>query len=338
MKKFTSLMLFLLFGVFAFSQEVQVFNSNLNELAVKNTDIRTMQVEPDGMDIDWIEGSGGFFYGPPLIEMTYYCETYELYYFFYMLNMYPEVIYVTVFIEHFTWPQLGTLEIFSGDLIPGVTYSINHLISYANPVPPGIYYSHIIFVTSEPGNPQYIIPVTYTVMGSAQPLAAFTADQTYIYENDTVGFTDLSENNPASWQWSFQGGIPATSSEQHPQVVYPYYGTYNVQLKVTNECGQDILFKSEYILVDFASGNQQPVPESGINVFPNPSEGIFYIDVRGEQEFSYSVMDLSGRVVAGSNWTLNRTIDLSEKTPGLYFLEIIKPDGMVNRTRLMIVR
>jgi hypothetical protein len=338
MKKITCLIFSLIMGIYAVSQEEQIYNSYQSGITGQVTGVSITLAEPNAMDVVLVEGSGGFVYGPPLVEMTYFCEIYELFYFFQMLNIGTEVIYVTVFIEHFTWPQLRVYEIFSGDLIPGVTYSYNYSISFANQVPPGIYYSHIIFVTSEPGNPQYIIPVTYTVMGGAQPLAEFTSDQTYIFENDTVRFTDLSENDPTGWQWSFQGGIPATSSEQHPQVVYPYYGTYNVQLKVTNECGQDILFKSGYIQVDFASGDQQPVPVASIKVFPNPSEGIFYINVPGEQEFRYSVMDLSGRVVAGSNWTANRTIDLSKKSSGLYFLKITRTDGMVEQTRLTIVR
>jgi hypothetical protein len=334
MKKITHLLIFFFLSGYAVSQERQI--NTPDKIINRASDISLIQIEQDAMNVDLIEGSGGFAYGPPLIQATFECEIEQLFVFYNVANFGNEVICYNAFFQGLEPPGWGSFEIFDDCLYPGTNHSMNYSLALPIPVPPGIYSAYIIFTTNEPGNPQYIIPLTYTVLGGIQPIAEFTADQTYIYENDTVTFTDLSENNPASWQWSFLGGYPGSSTEQHPQVVYPYYGTYNVQLKVTNECGQDILFRSEYIFVDFASGERQPTHVSGFNVFPNPSDGIFYVDVPGEQQFRYKVLDLSGRVVTGSDWASNRLIDLSDKSPGFYFLKIIKTDYSSESMKIVV--
>lgn len=79
------------------------------------------------------------------------------------------------------------------------------------------------------------------------PVAAFTATPTSGYALLTVGFTDLSTNNPTSWQWDFGDGD--ISTEQHPVHVYATAGKYSVQLTVTNSSGSDTEEKTDFINV-----------------------------------------------------------------------------------------
>jgi PKD repeat protein len=81
------------------------------------------------------------------------------------------------------------------------------------------------------------------------PVADFAASATIIYEGDSVTFTDLSTNGPNSLDWSFDGGIPATSTQQNPTVTYNTAGTYDVSLTATNICGSDTETKVDYITV-----------------------------------------------------------------------------------------
>ncbi len=64
-----------------------------------------------------------------------------------------------------------------------------------------------------------------------------------------VQFIDQSQNNPASWSWSFEGGTPATSSLQHPIVSYDQPGNYTVTLQSTNVNGTDVLILDDLIRV-----------------------------------------------------------------------------------------
>jgi PKD repeat protein/photosystem II stability/assembly factor-like uncharacterized protein len=56
---------------------------------------------------------------------------------------------------------------------------------------------------------------------------------------DTLQFEDHSILNHAgaSWQWSFPGGNPSSSTQRNPRVSYPAPGTYTVTLTVTDSAG-----------------------------------------------------------------------------------------------------
>lgn len=78
---------------------------------------------------------------------------------------------------------------------------------------------------------------------------AFTSNFTQVCPGGSVQFTDQTNNNPNAWQWTFQGGVPATSNLQNPVITYPVAGTYDVTLIVTNPYGTDTLVETAYITV-----------------------------------------------------------------------------------------
>ncbi len=86
------------------------------------------------------------------------------------------------------------------------------------------------------------------------PLAELSADITDVCTGGTVQFTDQSAFAPTTWEWSFPGGSPSSSTDQHPKVVYNSPGTYNVTLEVSNANGSDEITRFSYITV--GSGGQ----------------------------------------------------------------------------------
>lgn len=78
-------------------------------------------------------------------------------------------------------------------------------------------------------------------------MAEFVADKTTVEKNTEISFTDLTQKNPVTWSWSFEGGTPATSIDQNPKVVFPANGAYDVKLIVTNDLGSDTLTKIDFI-------------------------------------------------------------------------------------------
>lgn len=79
------------------------------------------------------------------------------------------------------------------------------------------------------------------------PDADFTANQTSIFEGQTVDFTDLSTENPITWSWDFGDGN--TSTSQNPSNTYASAGLYEVSLTATNSDGSDTEVKTDYIEV-----------------------------------------------------------------------------------------
>jgi PKD repeat protein/photosystem II stability/assembly factor-like uncharacterized protein len=89
-----------------------------------------------------------------------------------------------------------------------------------------------------------------TVAAALTPVAGFTVSSSNAYVEQVLTFTDTSENIPTAWSWTFDGGTPASSTEQNPQVSYTAVGTYDVSLIVTNAAGSDEVIKIAYITIE----------------------------------------------------------------------------------------
>ena len=190
------------------------------------------------------------------------------------------------------------------------------------------------------------------------PIADFIADSTEIKENQTVTFTDLSQNNPDTYHWSFEGGDPEESVEQNPVIHYPNAGTYSVSLTVTNEAGESTELKGDYITVTPEVGITEHDAKDGIVVYPNPTTGELTIcDMRyatcdnrtsdiGQSQIV--IFDVLGRTVAvetgrapslqsqiGQSHIANRqsqiTFDLSNVPAGIYFIRIQTENSVITR-------
>ncbi|MBI3500660.1 MAG: PKD domain-containing protein [Bacteroidetes bacterium] len=90
---------------------------------------------------------------------------------------------------------------------------------------------------------------------TSPPVAKFYADDT-VSCSGTVQFTDQSLNVPNQWLWNF--GDATTSNQQNPLHTYTANGTYSVSLTATNANGNNMLVKSNYILVTL--GNTPVAP------------------------------------------------------------------------------
>ena len=94
--------------------------------------------------------------------------------------------------------------------------------------------------------------VDYIILpsGAIQGLVAFfTADQTEICEGDVVNFTDYSSGNITSWNWSFPGGTPSSSTQQNPSITYNTTGIFDVTLTISDGSDSQTLTQEDYITV-----------------------------------------------------------------------------------------
>lgn len=70
------------------------------------------------------------------------------------------------------------------------------------------------------------------------PVASMTVTNNNICQNASVSFMSTSTGQPTSYQWSFPGGSPSSSTAQNPQnITYSTPGVYNVTLTVSNSNG-----------------------------------------------------------------------------------------------------
>lgn len=82
------------------------------------------------------------------------------------------------------------------------------------------------------------------------PVAAFYASDTILCVGDSTDFF-CTTPNATSFQWSFPGGTPSSSTQRNPSgIVYSTPGYHTVTLTVTNSYGNDQLSRTSYIFVD----------------------------------------------------------------------------------------
>lgn len=99
-------------------------------------------------------------------------------------------------------------------------------------------------------------------------------DRTEILAGDKVCFMDQSTGNPARWDWTFEGGEPATSQLFSPEVVYNTPGTYSVTLKVGR--GEESAEKTFSQLINVAYPGEMTADfESNLTNAYNTDEVIF---------------------------------------------------------------
>ncbi|MDF1695368.1 MAG: MopE-related protein [Saprospiraceae bacterium] len=64
-----------------------------------------------------------------------------------------------------------------------------------------------------------------------------------------IQFENKSQNYEDIVEWYFEGGIPETSTDEHPIVTFPNDGVYDVRLIVADDNGMDTLLLEDYITV-----------------------------------------------------------------------------------------
>lgn len=98
---------------------------------------------------------------------------------------------------------------------------------------------------------------SYQNIPTCTPIVEFTASDEITCQGSAINFVDRSFNasyDPATWtyNWSFPGGTPSSSTDRNPTVTYSSTGTFDVTLTVTN-----------------TAGTSQPEVKSGyINILP----------------------------------------------------------------------
>jgi PKD repeat protein len=216
----------------------------------------------------------------------------------------------------------GDPATFEGQAPPAIMYAM------------GGVYDVTLMVSNEAGESTLTME-DYILVGTA-PTPDFEANDTIIDVNDLVDFTDLSTGDVEIWEWSFEGGTPATSDEQNPiGIQYTSVGLFDVSLTVTNSYGYKMITKEEYIKVGNVGINDQLV-NGELSIYPNPSSSFVNIECNNEKFQRILVYNAVGTLVKEIAVSGQVTRMESFDATGIYFVQLLANDGSRITKRLII--
>ena len=105
----------------------------------------------------------------------------------------------------------------------------------------------------------------------------------------------MSYGQPNSWNWTFDGGTPSTSTDQNPTVTYDDDGIFSVTLEVTNDNDTKTVVKQDYIVagadsnMPFSEGFEGDFPPTGWHI-NNPDRGLTFEKSTKSGNYSSSCM------------------------------------------------
>ncbi|MCB0846575.1 MAG: PKD domain-containing protein, partial [Bacteroidetes bacterium] len=167
------------------------------------------------------------------------------------------------------------------------------------------------------------------VITCTEPTAAFAAN---VFNGLDVTFADSSANAD-SVLYDFGDGT--TSSEADPTHTYPASGIYTVCQIAYNLCTPDTTCIEISVI---ATGIDDIPGLNTLNVYPNPNNGVFQIEVGvdARSEMNVEVMTIRGKKVFAKdygtiNGTIQEGIDLQHISKGVYFIRFTLDGNSVTR-------
>ena len=169
----------------------------------------------------------------------------------------------------------------------------------------------------------------------AKPVASFTADYRTGGAPLSVQFVDMSNGSPTSWRWTFTGGSPSSSTQQHPKVTYNSTGNYAVTLVATNSYGSGEVVRQGYISV--GTTGTEVILQEPVTVYPNPATVFVGIYGVADKALDVKLFDLTGKSipVTFANEQDKISVNISAIPRGIYILHLSLPDGKIVTRKLV---
>jgi photosystem II stability/assembly factor-like uncharacterized protein len=164
----------------------------------------------------------------------------------------------------------------------------------------------------------------------AEPIADFMTADTALTLGGQAHFTNLSTGSPTTFTWTFDGGVPGSSTLKNPPaVLYNTPGDFDVTLAVTSDFGTNTTVKAGYIHVGGVGISNQT--KSTIMIFPNPATDFVSIQ-SNDNIVEVQLFNLIGQeVITKSVDSKKISLNISSLTTGVYTLKIVMNDGYINK-------
>lgn len=184
--------------------------------------------------------------------------------------------------------------------------------------------------------------VTINIDVNDPPQAIFSVSDTTACEYQSIVFDGSNSTSAGSFNWSFPGGTPSTSSVSSPSVQYPAAGTYTATLIVSNSCGADTISFANMQVGCVGIGENSAANTVSSVYDANASQLLLNFErMTAGGKYQVRVMDASGRLVLQEQVTVNgsrgqHVLPAAGLAQGIYSVQVSGAD--VNYTNKFMLR
>lgn len=198
------------------------------------------------------------------------------------------------------------------------------------------YYGFFYHLDLQYQSPCARVPFTFDLIDKASDLKAeFSINQE---ERQRVSFINES-SDAVTYKWYFGDGN--TSNSLAPTHEYEEEGQYQIVLEVTDIAGcKDFAMEGIVIESLSTSTSDTQLPMNPLSVYPNPAKD--ELNILSETHYSgtqrWNIIHLNGQIVLSGFWTdnnLSRLISIADLLPGMYTLQVILEDNVLQRARFI---
>jgi PKD repeat protein len=223
----------------------------------------------------------------------------------------------------------NNVDLYRNDSGPSYPYTLNGVVTITSSSAsssPGAYYYYLYDIEVRE-IPCVSLPVNVTV-------SPVSADFSFVNNNGTVTFTDLS-TNATSWFWDFGDGN--TSTQQNPTHTYNPVGNYTATLTVNGQTDCEAQYE-----VDALVGISENTDNTWVQLIPNPASDMLTVKF-GEALKDNTRMDIyaaDGRLVRSMNLNQGSNqvqLSISNLENALYSVVINPESENPVRKRLMVI-
>jgi hypothetical protein len=169
-------------------------------------------------------------------------------------------------------------------------------------------------------------PDNKTIIGNILPRPGIT--ETY----------NVPSTNGSTYKWVFESGVAVgTTFTNTIKIKWTMEDT--VDLKVVETNGGGCVGDTNYlqVVVHDPTGIDEGQINFDVSIFPNPSEGLIYINYAGKENLFVEVLDATGRLLLEKKVYAQEPINLSGFSKGCYYFRIYNTNGYATLKKIVLI-
>ncbi|MEX0812052.1 MAG: T9SS type A sorting domain-containing protein [Chitinophagales bacterium] len=160
-----------------------------------------------------------------------------------------------------------------------------------------------------------------------------------LYEGDQISFTNNSSSTSGwSFTWLVNGNEESTSEDF--LFTFSDAGSYTVTLVADTADGLCDKSTTKNVGIQEPTGIEEALQGELVEVFPNPSNGVFSLDLRSvnSTDITVRVVDLTGKTIFRQDKIAGNSVynlDLNNVSEGVYLLQVITEENtLINKLQV----